>query len=164
MKVHDELTRGIVSGIIAGLPISAVGLALYYGAQMYRTRFMDFTAVLIMGHRPHSIDEAVFAWLATFIWVGACGASQAYLLKLTTARNHILKGTVFGGFLWFLFYSGATTLRLQTLIAPVFSNALTNLLLSLSWGALTVAIIRGLEPVPAHRADHVRNGGDTRRR
>jgi len=108
LEIKDRLTRGFVAGLVGGVAMNVVSLASYY-LNLGELRYLDWAGIMMYGFRPHNFLSAAFAQVIQILQVGILGAVFAYLLPLTTSRNYLLKGWLYGTALWFGF-NGLTLL------------------------------------------------------
>lgn len=142
----DRTLRGLLAGIIAGLPMNVWNLADYYFLHITEIRFLDWAAVLLTWSKPPTPVETVVALLIHLLWDGFLGIIFAHLLSLVTSRGLIIKSTFYGLLLWFSFKIIVNLFRVPVLsgLQP-FPGSVSNLLAVVVWGIVLGTVLRKLD-------------------
>lgn len=144
MNLNDRLARGFISGIVAGFAMNIVSLVLYY-VKFSNTRFLDWAAIAIYGHKPHSFGEAIFAQIAQLVFVGVLGIIMAYLIPLLTSRNYLLRGWIFGTTVWFSLYGLILLFKLQETIKIALMTAVSDFIGASVYGLVLAESLKWLD-------------------
>ena len=74
-----------------------------YSLDLNTLRYVDWTGITLFGHLPpYEIGEMIWAQMAHLFLTGILGIIFVYLIPYTTSRNILLKGWIYGVFLWFV--------------------------------------------------------------
>lgn len=104
MILQDRLVAGFLAGVAGGVAMNVyVQIAWFLNAT--QVRYLDWASVLLYGHRPHGVGDAVFAQIVQIVFAGILGILFAYLIPLITSRYYLFRGFIFGLSVWFLIYS-----------------------------------------------------------
>ncbi|MBF7081784.1 hypothetical protein IT084_02165 [Desulfallas sp. Bu1-1] len=123
--MQDRLANGFLAGLAGGVAMNIVNLASYY-LNIATLRFLDWSAVAIYGHKPHSFWEAAFAQAAQLVFVGTLGIIFAYLIPVLTSKNYLLRGWLFGTAVWFSLYGLTLLFQIQDKIPVFLATAVTD--------------------------------------
>ncbi|MCR6545705.1 hypothetical protein NVS47_09320 [Dehalobacterium formicoaceticum] len=131
----DRFFRGFAAGVLAGIPMNIWDLFSYYYLHFSDLRYLDWSAVTIFGHLPHSMGELVFALFSHFLWVGFMGTIFAYLIELKiTSRLYWLKGIIFGYVAGFLIYAAGIALKMPHIMTRSLDSVITQFIGASIWG------------------------------
>lgn len=103
-QVQDRLTRGFIAGLVGGIAMNIVSLISYHILNIAELRYLDWAAIVIYGTKARNFAEVVFAQAIQLIFVGILGIIFAYLIPAISSKNYLLRGWLFGSFIWFLLY------------------------------------------------------------
>ncbi len=131
--LKDRFVRGLLAGFIGGLPTIVFNHSAFH-LNLSTLRFLDFMAIIIYGHKPKIIWDSIFAGFATFGQVSVMGMLFAYLILAIKSENYLIKGFVYGGFMWFLFYTAASLFKVHPLANIPLKTVISNLIGSSIWG------------------------------
>ncbi len=98
--MKDRFTIGFVAGIVGGIIMAAIDL-IFSTIGWVHYAYYDWAISLIMGSKSNTIYEAITGQITHILFSGMLGILFAYLLALVKSKNYILKGWVFGIFVWF---------------------------------------------------------------
>jgi uncharacterized membrane protein YagU involved in acid resistance len=144
----DRFFRGFIAGISGGLAMNVWSFFSYYVLNFTDKRFLDWTSVILYGHLPNSVLEAVYALLIQILWVGLLGILFAYLVPVITSRGYLLKGAIYGLLMGFIIYAVTTVYKVPNLttfnLATVFSNHIGGLI----WGLTMAYVLYRLDTTP----------------
>ncbi len=136
----DRFTRGLIAGIIAGI----VPFIFNFGAKMLNFSTLvwaDFMGLFVLGRRPEGTGEMIFTIILQFFLLGIMGVVFAFIISLFSSQNYWLKGTVFGGSIWFLIYFLTFVFKLPGIEQIPIKTAISNLIGGLLWGfALSISL------------------------
>ncbi len=135
----DRFFRGFLAGIAGGIIMTAWDLISFHLASFSAHRYLDWSAILLLGERPANFFEAAYALLVHLIWSGFLGIIFAFLVLLIGDEKIMLKGAILGFNAGFIFYAipklfVATTDLYATPIESVVSNHLGAVLWGLTAG------------------------------
>lgn len=108
MILQDRLVAGFIAGAAGGIVMN-IYIQLAWFFNLTQVRYVDWASVLLYGHRPHGVGDAVFAQIVQVIFAGILGILFAYLILAISSRHYLLRGAIFGFAAFFLIY-GATLL------------------------------------------------------
>jgi len=92
----DRFFRGFIAGVIGGLAMNTWSLVSFHILNFTDRRFLDWAAVILYGHLPNTIFQAVYAQLIQLLWVGLLGIVFAFLIPTVTSRGYLIKGLYHG--------------------------------------------------------------------
>jgi len=99
--INDRLTRGIIAGAVG-----AVVQNIYiYAAQMMgftTTNYGDYSEILFFSKLLPGFFPNFFGIIGHFVWDTFLGVVFAYGIKYTSSRFYVLKGLVYGAFIWWI--------------------------------------------------------------
>jgi hypothetical protein len=131
----DRIIQGFIAGIAGWLPTFIFSTAIYFGLHLLKLRFMDFAGLLAFNHKPHGLPESLFSELIVLGQMGVYGILFAFITKVIASPHPILKGGLYGGFMWFITYSLANFFKVKGIHGIVdFNTAFINLTASVIWG------------------------------
>lgn len=131
--LRDRFTRGIVAGLIGGIPTVAINQGSYY-LKLSSLRYLDFVSLMIFSNLPKSRGEAWFAFFVMWAFFGVLGSVFALLVPVIKSGNLILKGVIFGGSVWFLSYAVTVLFKVSELQNIPLNNAVSNFIGATIWG------------------------------
>ncbi|WP_408956269.1 hypothetical protein [Natroniella sp. ANB-PHB2] len=129
----DRFTRGLIAGIIAGVP------SLIFNVSAYTLNFTnllwgDFMGLFLFGDRPVGVAEILFSSLAQAFFLGGLGIIFAFLLPLISSQNYLLKSSVYGLAVWFMSFAVAFLFQLPKLENVTLETVVSNFISALLWG------------------------------
>lgn len=145
MVVRDRLTRGFAAGLLGGIAMNITNLTSFYILNWTDVRFLDWAAVLLYGHRPANFLETAFALGGQLFFAGLVGIIFAHLLPKVTSGHYLLKGWIYGLFIWFSTFSLAIMFRLPTLATIGFDTASSTLIGASVYGLVLAEAMRRLD-------------------
>ncbi|MGE5550947.1 MAG: hypothetical protein ACM3ZC_10520 [Bacteroidota bacterium] len=139
MALESRFLAGVVAGVIAGMAKDLSDLVSFYLFRLSTTRFLDFSAFLIFGHKPRTIVETTFAIAAQIGWSAALAVFFCFLVPLIGRRNYLLKSTFFGVAAWFTIYAVLALHKVHGLYGFSLSSCVSNI-----FGAILFGLVLGL--------------------
>lgn len=136
MTLDDRLTRGLLAGVLAGIPGILIALTSRFVLHTTTLLYSDFAAILIYGKKAETIGGHLFSGLVVFMFWGFLGILFAYLIRYVTSKNLILKGMLWGGMVWFLAYAITLLFKVPGLLIIPVKTAVSNFVGGLIWGGL----------------------------
>lgn len=143
MKVEDRFTRGLLAGLIAGVPTFIFNHGLFY-LKMTNLRWSDFMSLFIYGRKPVNLAEDVFAVFLVYMLLSFLGIVFAYLLLITNTI-HILKGCVYGISIWFISYTITFLFKVPELEYIPLETAFFNFIGAGIWGVTLALTLKWLD-------------------
>lgn len=114
--VNDRMTRGIIAGAVGAV----VQNVYIFAAQMTgftQTNYEDYSEMLFFSKLLPGFFPTFFGLIGHFIWDIFLGVVFAYGIKYTSSRFYLLKGIVYGAFIWWVVNVICILFRI-----PVFSS------------------------------------------
>ena len=138
---YDFLTPGIVAGII-GAMISGVYEIIIKGLRIASNLFLEFSQVIILFHTKNSIPHSIIGWGIHLIIGSICGVIISYIIKFTSNKYYLFKGTWIGLCAWGFLLSVGTLYKMPnfTKIQPI--PALAMVIGSAFWGLSTAYALK----------------------
>ena len=115
MIIQDRLVAGFLAGVAGGIVMNTY-VQIAWFLNVTQVRYLDWAAVLLYGHRPHGVGDAIFAQIVQIVFTGILGILFAYLIPLITSRYYLFRGFIFGLSVWFLIYSFTLLYDLQGIV------------------------------------------------
>lgn len=131
--MRDKFTRGMVAGILAGIPVVAVNQTSYF-LKLSSLRYLDFASAMIFGSLPKTRGEAWFTFFVLWGFFGVLGAVFALLVPVIKSEKLVLKSVTFGGMVWFLTYAITALYKVPELRQIPLNNAISNFIGATVWG------------------------------
>ena len=144
MTIKDRLTRGFVSGIVAGIVQDSLDYTANL-ANISKVKYLDWVGIILFGSKPNNLGETLLALGGEIIFSGVSGIIFAYLIIRITNKNIIFKGWLFGVTIWFTTYVIMTLFKVRGLEAMDFSTAASDLFTSSLYGILLAYTLRWLD-------------------
>lgn len=94
--MKDKFLWGLIFGSIAGVIMNTSNLTLYY-LDLSTLRYLDWTSVLILGHKPNLLLEGIWALFLQLGLASFIGVIFLYSLPKIGLKYYLLKGAIFGG-------------------------------------------------------------------
>lgn len=108
-------------------------------------RYLDWSAIMLLGDRPNTIVEAVYALFIHLVWAGFLGVIFAFLIMVIGRRGLLLKGAILGFIAGFIFYAIPKLFETNQLYATPIESVIANHSGAVVWGLLTAYVIVFLE-------------------
>lgn len=126
MNLNDRMTRGFVSGVLAGITTLIPDL-IFYQVGINKTRYLDWASAVIYGRQPYTTTEAFWAEVGHLFFDGLLGIIFVYLIsKLWTSTNYLFKGWFYAVFMWFALHAYAISFRLSGLTNISLGSTISN--------------------------------------
>jgi len=100
----DRFYKGFVAGISGGILMTIWDLISFHLLDFSAHRYLDWCAVMLLGDRPSTFIEAVYALFTHLVWAGFLGIIFAFLVKGIGERGLPGKGAIIGFIIGFLLY------------------------------------------------------------
>ncbi len=133
ITLHDRFTRGMIAGLLAGIPSIAVNQTSYF-LHLSSLRYLDFASTMILGSLPKTRGEAWFAFFVLIGFYGVLGSVFALLISVIKSENLVLKSATFGSMVWFLTFAITALYKVPELQRIPLNNAISNLIGATVWG------------------------------
>jgi len=130
--LNDRFTIGLITGLIGAIPITVFNLSMNYYFQTLR--YLDFAAIFIYGHTSKTVFETLFAFAIAYLFLAFLGAIFAYIITGLTSKNLLIKGWVYGVFIWFSTYALTLLFRVPQLLDISLTSAISNFIGASIWG------------------------------
>lgn len=147
----DRFSRGLLAGIVGGVLMNIWSLISYYILDVADRRYLDWSSVLLFGHLPTNLTEAVYAQITQLIWAGFLGVIFAYIAPEITSRAYLLKGTIWGFITGFILYAVAILVRMPYFTKISTGTSITQFLGGIIWGTSLAYTLRLLDTTPKVR-------------
>lgn len=145
MTLEDRFTRGFLAGLIAGTITLPWGLISKYLLKFSEMMYSDFAAFLIYGKKLETLIEMIFSQLVVFGFWGLGGVAFVFLIPYITSKNLILKGLIWGAFIWFSSYVVTLLFKVKGLEIIDVNTSISQLIGAFIWGGALAAIIKYLD-------------------
>ncbi|MCK8818070.1 hypothetical protein MWH28_11945 [Natroniella sulfidigena] len=142
--MRDRFTRGLIAGVIAGLP------SLLFNIGAYTLNFTnllwgDFMGVFLFGDRPVGVAEVVFSSIAQALFLGGLGIIFVFLLPLISSQHYLLKSSIYGLAIWFISFAIPFLFQLPKLADVELQTVISNFISGLLWGLALGIVLNWLD-------------------
>ena len=130
----DRFMRGLIAGLTGAIAMNLWSYFSFFVLKYSKMTFMQWAAILALGHKAANAAEVIFAQAAQFTWAAVLGIIFAFLVPQITSRDYLLKGAFWGfatGFLQFVITKLFQVPGLETL--PI-GTAVSNAIGAIIWG------------------------------
>lgn len=141
--MKDRVLAGFISGILAAVGADIINWILYYLNYADR-KFLDWAAVIFLGHLTTNGLEMVVMQITQIVWDGLMGIMFIMIIPTIKSYGIVLKGIIYAIFLLFLFRATSVLFDLPYLKSLSMGTFLSNALCSFVWGVLVALIIKRL--------------------
>lgn len=146
--IKDRLVTGAAAGI-AG--------ALAQNAYAYIARFLgwrgpvyeDYGQILLFYRIHKGVLPTVLGLLGHFVWDIIIAILFAYLIRQTSSRYYLLKGTLYGMIVWFFIKAGSTLFKIPVIINVMPGTVAFFFAGSVIYGLAITLCLRWLDRSPA---------------
>jgi len=133
--MNDRFMNGLIAGAAGGLASIIVDTFFVDILHFGTLRFADFAGILILGSKPASIGEFIFAKIGHLGFAAVQGVIFAYLIIALSNRYIIAKGIVYGLGVWFISYVTTFLFKVPQLTDISLNSAIVDYLSSAVYGA-----------------------------
>jgi len=139
--MKDRVLAGFISGILAAVGADILNWVFYY-LNFADRQFLDWAAVIFLGHLATNVLEVVIMQIAQIVWDGLMGI--IFIMIIPTIKSHgiVLKGIIYAISLLFIFRATSVLFDLPYLKSLTMGTFLSNALCSIVWGVLIALIIK----------------------
>jgi uncharacterized membrane protein YagU involved in acid resistance len=130
--------------MLAGIFSLAWGLFSLHVIHFTSLLYTDFAAILIYGERINTTIAKVFAQIAVFFFWGLDGIVFAFITPYIGSRNLVLKGALWGVFVWFFAYTVTLLYKVPGLEKIDPNTAISQAIGALAWGIPMALILNYL--------------------
>lgn len=138
------MTRGIIAGAVA-----AVAQNVYiFGARMAgftKVEYEDYAEILFFSKFLPGFFPSFLGLIGHLVWNVFLGIIFAYIIKYSSSKFYVLKGIVFGAFVWWLVKVFCTLFRLPALSNPPYQQVGVFLIGSLLFGVVVAYTLKLLD-------------------
>ncbi len=133
----DRFFRGFLAGVAGGIIMTVWDLLSFHLVSFSAHRYLDWSAVLLLGDRPTTFIEAAYALLVHLVWAGFLGIIFSFLVMIIGHRNLMLKGAIIGFVAGFIFYAIPKLFETTDLFATPIESVMSNHIGAVLWGLAT---------------------------
>ncbi len=137
----DRFYRGFVAGISGGILMTIWDLISFHLLDFTEHRYLDWCAVMLLGDRPSTIIEAVYALFTHLVWAGFLGIIFAFIVKGIGEQGLLAKGVIIGFIIGFLLYTIPKLFQTGPLYATPIESVISNHLGAVIWGLTTAYVL-----------------------
>jgi hypothetical protein len=140
--LKERFTVGIIAGIAGGFAKEVSNLVAYYLMGFTKTRFIDFSSVLLYALKPFFWWDTILAFIAQLIFTCCIALLFIHALPFINTRRYILKGVGFGVASWFVIYAAANVYKIPFISGLPWQTAVDNFMGSVLFGLVMVLTIK----------------------
>lgn len=144
----DRFYRGLLAGMVAGVPMNAWDLISYHLLHFSKLRYLDWASVVIYGDLPNNNLAVAFALISHIFWVGFLGVGFAFLIPSITSRKYLVKGAIYGYITGFLIYATGITFKMPIIMHRTPETAISQFVGATIWGLFLALMLRWLDTRP----------------
>lgn len=144
--MNDRFVWGFVAGLLADIIKVGLNLFNFYILHFTKLRYLDFTAILLIGHKPNLFIEAIIAQFAELLWASLLGAAFAYLIA-GMPKNLLFKSIIYGLCIWFFAHAVTTLFKVPYLTIMDWKTMAATSLSSVIYGFLLGFILKRFQKV-----------------
>jgi len=100
---------------------------------------------MLLGDRPTTFLEAVYALIIHLVWAGFLGIIFAFLIIIITQKRLLLKGAILGFIAGFIFYAIPKLFNTTQLFLTPIESVISNHVGAVIWGITTAYVFLFLE-------------------
>ena len=142
--IDDRMTRGIITGAVAAV----VQNVYIFGAHMAgftKVDYEDYAEMVFFSKLLPGFFPSFLGLIGHLVWDIFLGIIFAYIIKYSSSRFYVLKGMVFGAFVWWLVKVSCTLFRLPGLSTPSYRQVGVFLIGALLFGVVTAYTLKLLD-------------------
>lgn len=147
MILNDRLTRGFLAGLLGGIASLIWGIISKFIINFTDMLFGEFAAILVYGRPAVSLADNIFAQVAVFGFYGVCGIIFVFLIPLIKSENLLLKGCIWGTFIWFFSSIIALLFKVPGLAETKLNTSISQFLGGLLWGGVLAMTLRYFDKI-----------------
>lgn len=143
--MRDRFVRGLLAGLAGGVAAIAVNVFLNDVLNFGTLHFYEISGVMIFGHKPRGLAEALFAEIGHLGLSSAVGIALAYLIPKMKSTHLWIKGIFAGGAVWFAVYSMTVLFSVRQIHVSSLKSAISNVIASIVYGLITVWMLKNFD-------------------
>ncbi len=147
LVIQDRFTRGFLAGVFAGV-IMAVLDYIAFSLDLLDLMFIHWASVMLLGYGFRTFWEGAISQGGHLIFSGILGIIFAYILLGINDDNHLLKGWVFGMFVWFSAHAIIKLFSVEALMPIRISSLVSDAITASIYGLVLAETLRRLEKTP----------------
>ncbi|ATW27448.1 hypothetical protein [Candidatus Formimonas warabiya] len=139
--MKDRVLIGFISGILAAMGADIINWVLYC-LNYTDMRFLDWAAVVFLGHLATNLMEVIVMQITQMIWDGVMGIVFIMIIPAIKSYGLVMKGVIFAFVLLFIFKGATVLFDLPDLKIISLETFLSNVFCTIIWGILVALIIK----------------------
>lgn len=145
IATRDRFTKGLLAGMAGGVAM-AIPDIMFTAFGWVKFAYYDWGLSLIFGSTAGTLLEAVIGQTVHILFAGFLGVIFAYLVNLISSINYLIKGWLYGFFVWFLVHVVVNLANFGPLKPIPLSQLLSDFVTASIYGLVLAAALHRLSP------------------
>lgn len=145
--MKDKMLIGFISGMLAAVGADIV-IWIFFFITHEGKNFLDWAAIISIGHLPEGLLEVIITHFILFIWDGIMGIIFVMIIPYINSKHLVYKGIIFSFALLFIFRAITVIFRVEGLENISFIIFMSHVLSSVVWGILAALSIKRFDIFP----------------
>ena len=141
----DRTFRGLIGGVIGAIIMNLINLTFFYILKLTKIRFLDWSGIIMLGHRPNKNIEIIYSLIIHILWTGVLGVILAYLIPQISSQGYLLKGGLYAFLITFIFRSLVILYKVPIISNVSINTSIINTTTSFVWGIILALILAKFE-------------------
>jgi hypothetical protein len=143
--MKDAYIRGIIAGLIAGTLKDIPDVILDLTFKVKALMCLDYAGYIGFNRIPHTFMEYLFAYGLEVVFSAGLGVIFSLLSPKIPSKHYLIKGMMFGGFIWYVLTSMVRMIKITKLMTTDLVTPFLTLLFSIGYGLVVAYIDHYLE-------------------
>lgn len=144
MTLSDRFIRGFIAGIVGGIVLDILDV-ISNRLKIDELTYFDWAGIAIYGSKPDNLLEWIVAVFGQLLLTGFLGIVFAYFIPHVTSKNIIIKGGIFGLFIWFAFFVIPLLFKINKLIETNADSAASDAVTGFVYGVIVALTLYRLD-------------------
>lgn len=135
MNFNDRFIKGLFAGLVAGIVHDFYDVITNL-LKIDEHSYFDWVGIVIIGKEPKTLIEYILTISAKTFLSAILGILFAYLIPKLTSKNLVIKGSIFGATIWFIFFTAVFVFKIEKLMDTNATSALSDAVNSIVYGII----------------------------
>lgn len=146
-STQDQMMRGVIAGLVAGVVKDLPDLLLQYGLHIKKLVFWDYVGIMLLNNKPSNFMEHLVAFcLQVTFSLGLGVVYSVFIAPRIKTKHYLIRGLLFGAFCWFVLVSIVRLYYVKILLVPDIVTPVFTIILSSLYGLLVAWVDHRLTP------------------
>ncbi|MGI5900841.1 MAG: hypothetical protein ACOX7U_00010 [Desulfitobacteriia bacterium] len=141
----DKFLRSFLAGVLGGIAMNIWSVIVYYILKISKMRFLDWMAIVLYGHMPHTNLEAIYALPIQIGFCGGLGVVMFYFFKAFGYKHFLIKSMIFGLGISVILYAILALFHAPGMFVLALPTVFSNHIGALIWGVITGFYLRAIK-------------------